>query len=416
MYIALRLLRDGAHTTIRDAVPEGCSTLRRARRQRRLDPPAQDRRDRPARPDQQVVSLADEVAAAGPLDILINNAAQTVRRSPGAYSQLVELESAPCPTTRPSRRSSPSTGSATRTRRPLPARCSGTRSRTTRAPFGTVAARPLGNRRNRGGPLGGGDDRARPLRRQREPREHLGRDRGRRGGLLPDLQTENSWTQKVEEVDPLELLEVQLYNATAPFILISRLRPAMRAAVQAGARRAYVVNVSAMEGQILITYKGPGHPHTNMAKASLNMRARTSAGEMFETDAILMTAVDTAGSPTSDRTGEAADRRRGLARPAPTWSTARRGSTTDRARRDRRGPVRLLREGLPPQPLVTRRAPRHAPVRHANLSAAGPDVRGLPEVLVSVVHYADQPDPQRHRRVPPPVDDPVEVLGVTLAR
>src|SRR6185436_18196523 len=91
------------------------------------------------------------------------------------------------------------------------------------------------------------------------------------GGLLPDLQTENSWTQKVEEVDPLELLEVQLCNATAPFILISRLRPAMRAAVRAGARRAYVVNVSAMEGQFSRTYKGPGHPHTNMAKASLNM-------------------------------------------------------------------------------------------------------------------------------------------------
>ena len=37
------------------------------------------------------------MAAAGPLDILINNAAQTVRRSPGAYSNLVEMESAPLP-------------------------------------------------------------------------------------------------------------------------------------------------------------------------------------------------------------------------------------------------------------------------------------------------------------------------------
>jgi NAD(P)-dependent dehydrogenase (short-subunit alcohol dehydrogenase family) len=110
------------------------------------------------------------------------------------------------------------------------------------------------------------------------------------GGLLPDLQAENSWTQKVEEVNPLELLEVQLCNATAPFILISRLRPAMRAAA---ARRTYVVNVSAMEGQFSRTYKGPGHPHTNMAKAALNMLTRTSSGEMFETDGILMTAVDT---------------------------------------------------------------------------------------------------------------------------
>src|SRR5690606_38705540 len=45
----------------------------------------------------QVVALADEVAAAGPLDILINNAAQTVRRSPGAYAPLAEAERAPLP-------------------------------------------------------------------------------------------------------------------------------------------------------------------------------------------------------------------------------------------------------------------------------------------------------------------------------
>ena len=114
------------------------------------------------------------------------------------------------------------------------------------------------------------------------------------GGLLPDTQTNNSWTQVVDEVDPLELLEVQFCNSIAPFLLVSRLRPSMRAAVAAGARRAYVVNVSAMEGQFGgRRYKGAGHPHTNMAKAALNMLTRTSAGEMFETDRILMTAVDT---------------------------------------------------------------------------------------------------------------------------
>jgi NAD(P)-dependent dehydrogenase (short-subunit alcohol dehydrogenase family) len=114
------------------------------------------------------------------------------------------------------------------------------------------------------------------------------------GGLLPDLQTTNSWTQTVDEVDPLELLEVQLCNSVAPFVLISRLRPALRAAALArGPGRAHVVNVSAMEGQFSRSYKGPGHPHTNMAKAALNMLTRTSAGEMFETDRILMNAVDT---------------------------------------------------------------------------------------------------------------------------
>jgi len=110
------------------------------------------------------------------------------------------------------------------------------------------------------------------------------------GGLLPDLEDINSWTRRVEEVDPLELLEVQLANATAPFILISALRPALAAS---SAHRKYVVNVSAMEGVFNRGYKGPGHPHTNMAKAAVNMLTRTSAREMFETDRILMTSVDT---------------------------------------------------------------------------------------------------------------------------
>lgn len=94
----------------------------------------------------------------------------------------------------------------------------------------------------------------------------------------------------MDEVDPVELLEVQLCNMTAPFLLVSKLRPAMAAAP---ARRKYVVNVSAMEGQFSRGYKGAGHPHTNMAKAALNMLTRTSAREMLETDGILMTAVDT---------------------------------------------------------------------------------------------------------------------------
>ena len=82
---------------------------------------------------------------------------------------------------------------------------------------------------------------------------------------------------------------MQLCNSTAPFILISRLRAALAASP---ARRKYIVNVSAMEGQFSRRYKGPGHPHTNMAKAALNMLTRTSAGELLA-DGILMTAVDT---------------------------------------------------------------------------------------------------------------------------
>lgn len=107
---------------------------------------------------------------------------------------------------------------------------------------------------------------------------------------MPDLHDVNSWTRAVGDVEPLEMLEVQLANSVAPFILVDRLRPSMAAS---SARRTYVVNVSAMEGVFGRGYKGPGHPHTNMAKAALNMLTRTSAREMLETDRILMTAVDT---------------------------------------------------------------------------------------------------------------------------
>ena len=97
MYIALRLLRDGAHTTIttrfpNDAVRRFTAMEDSADWIHRLRIVGIDLRD-PA----QVVALADSVAAEGPLDILINNAAQTVRRSPGSYAPLVEAESAPLP-------------------------------------------------------------------------------------------------------------------------------------------------------------------------------------------------------------------------------------------------------------------------------------------------------------------------------
>src|SRR5204862_3066956 len=97
MHIALRLLRDGAHLTIttrfpRDAVRRFSSLPDSADWLHRLRVVGIDLRD-PA----QVVALADAVAEQGPLDILINNAAQTVRRSPGSYAALVEAERTTAP-------------------------------------------------------------------------------------------------------------------------------------------------------------------------------------------------------------------------------------------------------------------------------------------------------------------------------
>ena len=150
------------------------------------------------------------------------------------------------------------------------------------------------------------------------------------GGLLPDVQVNNSWTQTVGEVDPLELLEVQLCNSIAPFLLVSRLRPAMAAAaLTATSRRAYVVNVSAMEGQFSRRYKGAGHPHTNMAKAALNMLTRTSS----ERDVRDRPDPDDRRRHRLDHRRAAAPRRSCASPPRAgtrrsTWSTGRRGSMT----------------------------------------------------------------------------------------
>jgi NAD(P)-dependent dehydrogenase (short-subunit alcohol dehydrogenase family) len=260
MYIALRLLRDGAHTTIttrfpHDAVRRFAAMPDSGDWLHRLRIVGIDLRD-PA----QVVGLADSVAEQGPLDILINNAAQTVRRSPGAYAPLVEAERAPLPAG------------------PLPDVLT----------FGHISdAHPAALTRSLSQQHPTPETlTALALTASTTPGQLAAIDAG---GLVPDLHDSNSWVQRVHEVDAMELLEVQLCNQTAPFILVSRLRPAMAAAA---ARRKYIVNVSAMEGQFSRAYKGPGHPHTNMAKAALNMLTRTSAEEML-TDGILVTSVDT---------------------------------------------------------------------------------------------------------------------------
>jgi NAD(P)-dependent dehydrogenase (short-subunit alcohol dehydrogenase family) len=104
-----------------------------------------------------------------------------------------------------------------------------------------------------------------------------------------DLREINSWRLRLHEVETPELLEVQLVNAIAPYILNARLKPLM---VRTPGRHKHVVNVSAMEGQFYRTFKTDKHPHTNMAKAALNMMTRTSAAD-FVKDGIHMNAVDT---------------------------------------------------------------------------------------------------------------------------
>ena len=104
-----------------------------------------------------------------------------------------------------------------------------------------------------------------------------------------DLRTVNSWRLKLADVSAIELLEVHLVNAVAPFILNARLKPLMTAVPT---RDKHIVNVSAMEGQFYRLFKTDRHPHTNMAKAALNMMTRTAAIDYVE-DGIHMNSVDT---------------------------------------------------------------------------------------------------------------------------
>ncbi len=104
-----------------------------------------------------------------------------------------------------------------------------------------------------------------------------------------DLREMNSWRLRMHEVETPELLEVHLVNSIAPYILNAKLKPLM---VSTPGAHKHIVNVSAMEGQFYRTTKTDKHPHTNMAKAALNMMTRTSAPD-FVKDGIHMNAVDT---------------------------------------------------------------------------------------------------------------------------
>ena len=104
-----------------------------------------------------------------------------------------------------------------------------------------------------------------------------------------DLRKTNSWRLKLGEIQTSEMLEIQLINAVAPFVLCNKLAPLMK---KNNTGKKHIVNVSAMEGKFFRFKKGERHPHTNMAKAALNMLTHTSASE-FADHGIYMNAIDT---------------------------------------------------------------------------------------------------------------------------
>lgn len=199
------------------------------------------------------------------LDFIINNACQTVRRPPEFYKHMMEEERA--------------------------ARLSGQSAALLAVGAGLPDAPELSQI-----PLLAEDLLAQG---HLFPEGRLDRD-----GQQVDLRGRNSWRLLLSEVPTVELLEVHLINAIAPYILNARLKPLM---LRTAERDKHIVNVSAVEGQFYRKWKTTRHPHTNMAKAALNMMTRTSATD-YQTDGIHMNCVDT-GWVTDEDPAEIAERK-----------------------------------------------------------------------------------------------------------
>ncbi|RNA30487.1 oxidoreductase [Brachionus plicatilis] len=103
-----------------------------------------------------------------------------------------------------------------------------------------------------------------------------------------DLSSKCSWNKVIDEIDMFEFAETQVINSWAPFMICSRLKGLMSRNRE---EPKFIVNVSSMEGKFN-RYKNVTHPHTNMSKASLNMLTRT-CGPDFAQHNIFMTSVDT---------------------------------------------------------------------------------------------------------------------------
>jgi NAD(P)-dependent dehydrogenase (short-subunit alcohol dehydrogenase family) len=277
----IKLLRSGAHLIVTTRFPRD-SAARYAR-----EPDFADWRDRleifglDLRHTPSVEAFCHElVATRGRLDFIVNNACQTVRRPPAFYAHMMAAERAAAAAL------------------PAPARALLGHYEDWRGAHpelgGHAGASPAAFDR-RLPSLGGIANAAELSQVTLLPEEHdVATHLFPEGRLDQDLQQvdlreRNSWRMLMADVPSVELLEVHLVNAVAPFILNARLKPLM---LRTPGRAKHIVNVSAMEGQFYRNFKTTRHPHTNMAKAALNMMTRTAAAD-YQQDGIHMNAVDT---------------------------------------------------------------------------------------------------------------------------
>nr|WP_228076762.1 SDR family oxidoreductase [Lysobacter ciconiae] len=237
-----------------------------------------------------VEAFCSELVATRPrLDFIINNACQTVRRPPEFYAHMMAGETAAL-------RDTPEAV------RQLIGGYEGLRSQDLlgEATASVQAAAARGEMANTGSQMAGLVRAAELSQVPLLAEELLGQKHLFPEGRLDqdlqqvDLRGRNSWRLQMHEVPSVELLEVQLVNAIAPFLINARLKPLMLRTVdgEEPTRDRHIVNVSAVEGQFYRNFKTTRHPHTNMAKAALNMMTRTSAAD-YHGDGIHMNSVDT---------------------------------------------------------------------------------------------------------------------------
>ncbi len=290
----LKLLRCGAHLIVstrfpRDSAKRFAQEPDFAQWKDRLEIYGLDLRHTPSVEEfcRQILQNHDR------LDFIINNACQTVRRPPDFYRHMMEGEAA-------------AIGEMPEEVRHLLGAYEGLRGYHI-LPEGAATPAPA-DRRIVGVP--GLTHAAQLSQVPLLPEDHAGEhDLFPEGRLDQDLQQvdlrdRNSWRLLMAEVPSVELLEVQLVNAIAPYIINARLKPLM---VRTPGRDKHIVNVSAVEGQFYRRFKTTRHPHTNMAKAALNMMTRTAAAD-YVADGIHMNAVDT-GWVTDEDPAEHAERK-----------------------------------------------------------------------------------------------------------
>jgi NAD(P)-dependent dehydrogenase (short-subunit alcohol dehydrogenase family) len=226
------------------------------------------------------------------LDYILNNACQTVRRPAGFFEHLLAREAEPIPTLPKNLRSvlaghEELIGMIERTPSQSPGALIASPDHSVGE--GLLHSAALSQRRYLDDDYRGGEVFF-PANRFDEDQQQV------------DLREMNSWRLRMHEVETPELLEVQLVNAIAPYILNARLKPLM---LRTPGRHKHIVNVSAIEGQFYRATKTDKHAHTNMAKAALNMMTRTSAPD-FVKDGIHMNAVDTGWITDEDPAAHAA--------------------------------------------------------------------------------------------------------------